>query len=289
MQKIVQYLEGIPPNKKWVLLIVLLSIATVPTLMNLPFSFHSYIPSLNKQLYEVGVTLLIYVTWLSLLYLLIKKDGLRLKHLSLTGSEIRKGLVISLAAFIAVNAALVLRTLLMEESLVVAEKFSSLTRASKTLGLFTFNIFTGAFLEEVLCRAYVIPQVYLLLRNKIKHKATALLLALLLTQLLFALAHLPRDVFRFDLDFGTIIGKQSELLMSGLILSLVYLRTRNVFFLAIFHAFMNYGLPITGTEADFKLFYMLTAFSLALFWVRIMRSDKPGKQLRPALFPGKTA
>ncbi|MDX5481629.1 MAG: CPBP family glutamic-type intramembrane protease [Hymenobacteraceae bacterium] len=287
MKRLFQYLEAIPKSKRWVLLVVLLSIAAVPLSINLFYVSDELRRLMENQLFFVGIVLVVYVTWLALLYWLQKNDHVRLRHLSLTKAAITKGLLWGLILFLAVNTVLLLKAVFTADSLMLTKKFASLEGISKSLGVFTFNVCLNAFVEEVLCRAYIIPQFYLLLLEKIKTKGMALLLALLATQALFALLHLPRDLFRFDLELATIISTQAQLFMSGIILSLVYLRTRNVLFLTLFHAFMNYGLPIVGADADFKLYYMVSAFALTVFWSKLAGAGRAKDELAPELLVDK--
>lgn len=287
MKKLFSYLAGIPMSKRWILAIIAVSIAVVPTLINLLFTSDSLRALLDQQLNFVLMGMAVYFSWLTLLFLLMKKDPVRLKHLSLSRADLSRGLIIGIGLFVAVNLVLLLKSSLSGEALTWSERFSSLEGASAALGVFVFNIFLGAFAEELLCRVYLIPQCFLLLCMKIKHRGAALLLSLLLSQLLFAVAHLPRDLFRFDISAATIFSNQAQLFMSGIILSLVYLRTRNVVFLGLFHAFMNYGLPLVGVDADFKLYYMTGAFAVTIFWDKIMKTDKKATPLSPDLLAVK--
>ncbi|MBC5993205.1 CPBP family intramembrane glutamic endopeptidase [Pontibacter cellulosilyticus] len=280
MKKLFLYLEDILMSRKWVLLFVTLSIAVVPTLTNLLFTSDKLRALLDNQLYFVGLGVVVYTIWLTLLYYLKKKDTIKFRHLSLTRSEITKGLLLSVVIYIGVNIALIAGVLLKGESLALAKSFWSVSGVAKALGVFFFNILLGAFIEELLCRAYLIPQGYLLLQKKIKYKVVALLAAVILTQLIFALAHLPAELFRFEKSLASIVSNQGQLFMSGLILSLVYLRTRNVVFVAVFHALMNYKLPIIdATDADFKFYYLVGAFVVAVFWDKIMKPVGAGKQV----------
>lgn len=279
-------------SKRWVLLLVTLSIAIVPTLTNLLFTSDNLRALLDNQLYFVGLGVVVYTLWLTLLYYLKKKDTLKFRHLSLTRSEVTKGLVLSLVIYVGVNIALIAGVLLKGESLALAKSFLSVSGLARALGIFFFNILLGAFIEELLCRAYLIPQGYRLIQRKVKYKYVALLIAVILTQMVFALAHLPSDFFRFEKGFASIISNQGQLFMSGLILSLFYLRTRNVVFLSVFHAFMNYKLPIIdATDADFKFYYLIGAFAVAVFWDKVMKPAHAGKEVNPEpeLLPGNLA
>lgn len=266
MKNLYRHLEAIPLSKKRSLTMVAASTALIPLLINLLFTADTLSTLLNNQLYFVSLGWGVYVCWLWLLYIVQKKDPVQLRHLSLTKAEVATGAAAGFAIFLLVQVALAIQLVATGESLLLTRHFASFSASGKALGIFTFNILLSAFVEELLFRVYLLPQTYLLLRKKTESKAGALLLAVVLSQLLFALMHLPRDLFRYDVEVATLISTQAQLFMSGLILALVYLRTKNLLFLSVFHAFMNWGLPLLGTEANFKLFYMIGAFALALFW-----------------------
>ncbi|WP_299707591.1 CPBP family intramembrane glutamic endopeptidase [uncultured Pontibacter sp.] len=269
MEKLYQYFENIPRSRAETIVLVLAGILCITSLLNLLFISDKLRTLLDNQLYFISMVFLVYLCWLVFLYFLQKRDPIQLEHLSLRGTDVTRGLSVGAILYIAVTVALAIGVLIGLEGLAVHAKFAAVEATARTLGVFTFNIMLNAFVEELLFRVYLIPQTYLLLRQKISSRLVALLLAVLFTQLLFAIVHLPRDLFRYNVAITTIISTQAQLFMSGVILALVYLRTRNLLFLTLFHAFMNYGLPVMGTESDFKLYYMIAAFAVTVFWSKL--------------------
>ncbi|MBF8962909.1 CPBP family intramembrane metalloprotease [Pontibacter sp. FD36] len=269
MEKLYQYFESIPRSRTKTLVLVLAGILCITSLLNLLFLSDKLRDVLDNQLYFVGMVLVVYLSWLVFLHLIQKRDPVQPEHLSLRGRDIASGFAVAAFLYLAVTVALAIGALLGTDGLAVHAKFATIGATARTLGVFTFNIMLNAFVEELLFRVYLIPQAYLLLRQKIASRFVALLLAVLSTQLLFALIHLPRDLFRFDVALATMISTQAQLFMSGLLLTLVYLRTRNLLFLTMFHAFLNYGLPLVSTDSDFKLYYMIAAFAVTIFWSKI--------------------
>lgn len=49
-----------------------------------------------------------------------------------------------------------------------------------------------------------------------------------------------------------------HLFAGGIILSLIFLVTKNIFFVTIFHAFFNFSLPVVNSPASFE-FYLIAA------------------------------
>lgn len=285
--KLYNYLESIPRSSRKVFIAMVLSIALVPTLVNLLFVSDSLRALLDNRIYFVGLSLVVFASWLLLGYLLLKRDTVQLRHLSLTKEQIIIGVAVGSALFVVVNIALAAKAAVMGEGVEVTDKFSSLTEGTKVIGLFVFHFLISAFVEEVFCRAYILPQAYNVLSRRLKYKSVALLLALLSTQFLFALSHLPSQLLRFNIDTAAVIlSTQGQLFLSGLILAIVYLRTKNIIFVTMLHAMMNYGLAVVGTDADFKLFYMVAAFAVTIFWTKLVNQDK---QLAPVLPAGKVA
>lgn len=286
MKKLYLFLDTIPPAKRRVLLLVVVSLVIFPVLTNLLFLSERLKAVFQNQIYTLCLGLVVYGLWLLLLNFLQKQDRVSLKNLSLGKEDIKKGLVAGLALYVITNAWLVGSTLLRGENLILSKGFSSPEFILTAISIFFLNIFVGAFIEEVLIRSYMLPQAFRVVRKSAHNKLVALLIAVILTQALFAIAHVPADLFRFNLDLADLLSRQQYLFLSGIVYALVYLRTRNVVFLSLYHAFMNYGMPIINTEAFVATNYNIVMLVLLLFWGRIMPSGKTKNQLQPDLiFP----
>lgn len=110
-----------------------------------------------------------------------------------------------------------------------------LTEPGIILGNFMGQLFGNAFLEEVVFRGFLFVHLYLLLKKAGKSR---ILYALLLSQTIFALMHLPNRIYsglngiEFVFDF-------TQLLLIGLLFSLIYYLTDNLFLLIGLHSLLN--------------------------------------------------
>ncbi|QHL88467.1 CPBP family intramembrane metalloprotease [Nibribacter ruber] len=277
MNKLFLFLESTPQSKAWVLLGVIFSMAFIPLLANLVFEVEAWKGLLENQGYLLGWGLIVYLLWTALLLFFKRKDSLQWSHLSLQKAEIKKGLIWGCAAYLIVQAVLWLKLVSSGQSLTLTTHFSSFEGFSKAIGIFVFNIIIGAFLEEVLNRAYLLPQFYLLLKKVVKFKPIALLLALVITQLAFAVSHLPRDLFRYDVtSLDALLSTQGNLFWSGIIYAVLYLRTRNILFVSIFHALANFQLAVLASDVSMLLYNSIAFYMMALIW------RKPKETLEPA-------
>lgn len=99
------------------------------------------------------------------------------------------------------------------------------------------QIFGNALLEEILFRGFLLVQIYLCLK-KINNKTTRMISAMLISQSIFAAIHIPNRIYsglvgmEFVYDF-------IMLLILGVIFALLYILTKNLFFVIGVHSLMN--------------------------------------------------
>ena len=139
--------------------------------------------------------------------------------------------------------------------------------------------------EEITFRGFLFVQFYLFFRAR--RPQTAMLAALLGSQLFFALSHAPNRVWiggdvGADLSFGF-----ASLLLSGIVYTLVYLLTGNLFAVIGFHALKN--LPPLALESPEGTLWTLTsgvlqtsALLIALIWWWRSRKTSLFRRLRLA-------
>ncbi len=106
------------------------------------------------------------------------------------------------------------------------------------LGTLVSQLLGNALLEETLFRGFLLPQFYLQ-ASGVCRKGVALALALLASQILFTLMHLPSQVFLQSLSAARILEGQVENLLIGLTAGAVYLVTRNLFVAVGLHSLWN--------------------------------------------------
>lgn len=114
------------------------------------------------------------------------------------------------------------------------------TNSNVVFGGFLGQIFGNALLEEVLFRGFLLVQIYLLLNKvkKVKNNTSRIVYAMLISQSIFAAIHIPNRIYSglvgMDFVYDFIV-----LVILGVIFSLLYVLTKNLFFVIGVHSLMN--------------------------------------------------
>ena len=125
--------------------------------------------------------------------------------------------------------------------------------------------------EELLFRGYMLRRWREVFTGLAGWKGTAL--ALVLTNLVFALWHVPQRLLSQQLDPAALAPSLVQLFIVGLLLSYFYLRSRNIVFTGLVHGGLN--APLLGVSGDFTPVLALAAVMEGWrFWTR--------RQARPA-------
>lgn len=119
--------------------------------------------------------------------------------------------------------------------------------------------------EELLFRGYMLRRWRAVLAGLAGWKGTAL--ALVLTNLVFALWHVPQRLLAQQLDPAALAPGLVQLFIVGLLLSYFYLRSRNIVFTGLVHGGLN--APLLGISGDFTPVIALAAVMEGWrFWTR---------------------
>ncbi|MBP2243051.1 membrane protease YdiL (CAAX protease family) [Cytobacillus eiseniae] len=111
------------------------------------------------------------------------------------------------------------------------------------IGRFIGFLFGVSLFEEAIFRLFLPVLLVILLRNFIKKHA--IILAILISSILFAFVHTISDFGGFEqLDYAQAIRRLLMLFLSGQTLIYLYIVTKNLWIPIIIHALNNYGLPL---------------------------------------------
>jgi uncharacterized protein len=110
--------------------------------------------------------------------------------------------------------------------------------ATTIMGELLAQLLGNALCEELFWRGFVMTQLAALLYHRGWRPSRALMVAVLLSSVLFALSHIPRDM-SLGLSPSNILGLQVARLGGGLILAGIYALSRNLLLVIGFHAVMN--------------------------------------------------
>src|SRR5690606_28345218 len=144
------------------------------------------------------------------------------------------GLLFTLAYFVAVQAAVLVYAAatgarVVNDWAAVGAGTAAYLLAAQLLG--------NALYEEVVFRGFLLPQLFLELRGA--GTALALVLAPVVSQALFAVAHVPNRLWVTGLAPGELPGALLPLFLMGLFFALLYLLTVNLFAVVGVHALNN--------------------------------------------------
>ncbi|HHL52313.1 MAG TPA: CPBP family intramembrane metalloprotease [Flammeovirgaceae bacterium] len=202
-------------------------------------------------------------------FIIFKAGKLRPKDILLTRENFKSGLKWGLIIW------LVLQVLVLLYHLYSGRPVVAVEQSRQSLGVLAGQLFGNALLEEMLYRGILLWQIYLLFRKKYAH-AGALIFALLISQAIFSLIHIPNRIFVKEIGFSA--GDFIRLMLMGIVFALIYLRTANFTFAVIVHSLLNYPTVIIDTELPAKLIVLIATVLLTLFWP-LLTGDKNGRAL----------
>jgi membrane protease YdiL (CAAX protease family) len=139
---------------------------------------------------------------------------------------------------------------------------------SGVLGLLLAQVFGNAVLEEVGYRGFLLRQLHLRL-DRVAGRRTRVVLAVTISQALFAVMHLPNRLREGDAGAGLV---WSVLIAFGLgvLLALLYLRTNNLLLVVGVHALINTPTLLVASPVSHEIVEGL-AVLLLVPWSRITR------------------
>ncbi len=123
-----------------------------------------------------------------------------------------------------------------------------------------------AFIEELMFRGFLLPQVFLILIGVTKWTwIRCVVVAALVTQTYFALCHVP-SALRMGLSNAAIAVYVVEALLVGLLFVAIYLRTGNLFVAIGIHGLLNYPGSLFVSRVDPSLIVLVLSCALLIAW-----------------------
>jgi membrane protease YdiL (CAAX protease family) len=143
------------------------------------------------------------------------------------------------------------------------------------IGLLVAHLFGTALYEEMAFRGFLLRQCFASLHRRTKNRQVlSTVLAILISQLAFALFHVPWKLLTQGRSANT-MGELSGVLLTGIVYSLLYLRTDNLFLVMGVHALGNAPTslitPTIGTPNLLLLF-------IVVIWILWPRMNKRQEQ-----------
>lgn len=149
------------------------------------------------------------------------------------------------------------------------------TGATALIGLLLAQIFGNALFEEIAYRGFLFPQLYFQFSGLRHHRWWRIGAAVTTAGAVFALSHIPNRIY-LGMSAGEIIPDLLMLIGWGLLYTLIYLRTDNLFLTVGVHALGNAPTTLlttapalAGAGASFLIYGMA---ALALFAFPLVRA-----------------
>ncbi|AIQ34564.1 MULTISPECIES: CPBP family intramembrane glutamic endopeptidase [unclassified Paenibacillus] len=196
--------------------------------------------------------------------------------IGLRKNKLLAGLIGTLLFWLAINIVDLGMTLLTHSSLTFNNDI--FTNSNVVFGGFLGQIFGNALLEEVLFRGFLLVQIYLLLNKvkKVKTNTSRIVYAMLISQSIFAAIHIPNRIYSglvgIDFVYDFIV-----LVILGIIFSLLYVLTKNLFFVIGVHSLMNVQIMFWDSSFTYTatlICVLLLACLLICFRRKKFRAEK---------------
>jgi len=152
------------------------------------------------------------------------------------------------------------------------------------VGEFLGQALGNALQEEVFFRAFLVSQLFLLLRaGGIQRKVPALIAALIIAQVMFAVSHVPNRIYKGSYDsFDAVWQDQAALFLAGLYFCGFFFLTKNLFFAVGVHALANRPMAlIEGANFQVLAEPLLLLLVIAAIYRRRQRSSRVGHATAP--------
>ncbi|MCC6803284.1 MAG: CPBP family intramembrane metalloprotease [Anaerolineae bacterium] len=153
------------------------------------------------------------------------------------------------------------------------------------LGMVLAQVVGNALFEEIAYRSFLFPQLYLRLTGLRARSWRRLGAALFLSQGLFALSHIPNRIY-MGMEPGAIALDLLLLLALGILFTLIYVRTDNLFIVVGIHALGNAPTTLFTTapalSGDGASILIYTLVIAVLFGAPLLRARRARTRLRPA-------
>lgn len=116
------------------------------------------------------------------------------------------------------------------------------------IGIHIGYIFGVGLYEEVVFRGFLFVQLFLLIPEKfVKSTGTRFMAAVIVSQLIFGLVHIPRDIVK-GVEWVFMLNHILAVVGAGIFFVFAYLRTNNLFLVAGIHGLIDYAPPVFNSE-----------------------------------------
>jgi hypothetical protein len=191
--------------------------------------------------------------------------GLRLRDVGLDTQKLLSGALVVFGLWIAMQLVGMLPRLISLGGVALSPIWTP-ERLPLIAGELIAQLLGNALAEEVLFRGFLLTQVVLMLDEKISSRGWRVTAAVLISQLIFALSHIPQRIVS-GYSLAALGPNMIQLWLVGIVFAVLYLRTENIFIAVGVHTLVN--APVTILAMPSKAVAVLLPLILALVLIAV--------------------
>lgn len=203
---------------------------------------------------------------------LVLKEKLQWKDFGIVGGKLPIAIVVGLITWLLVQMIDGIASYIYTGSIQLEPKWS--TDSLGLIGLLIGMLFGTALYEEIGYRGFLLVQFRMKMEEVTRNRILEIVLALIASQTLFTLLHIPWQVFNQGWTTTVLFDLLFSVFMNGIIYGLLYLRTENLFFVMFVHAFGNAPTSLFISYLGSSNILLLLAIVWAVIWPSLRKWEK---------------
>lgn len=263
-------------NESSINTIIFFLVITYITIFFYIFLYHiGIIPSIEAMTFGIinrSLILGLILFVISIYGIVILCGKMKLKDIGLRKTDAPKGILFGIIIWIVVQVIEAFVGFLNNNTFSIDPLWTSQTSA--IIGLLIAMLLGIALFEETGFRGFLLIQFNIKLENKSRNKSLRVILALILSQLFFISIHIPWKIYSQN-DIASIV---SDLIFSvfvnGIIYGLLYLKTKNLFYVMMIHALGNAPTSLFLAPIQPSILILLLGIIFAVIWPKLGRTEQ---------------
>ena len=196
-------------------------------------------------------------------------------------AHLRSGIIFTLTLWAAAQVVHLSAGLAAQGSIALAPSVES-QGFGVLLGILIGQLFGNALFEELAYRGFLFPQLYLRIHGSGERPWMRFVITLLISQALFALVHIPNRLY-MGMTLSELSPDLAMLIGWGVLFTLVYLRTDNLFIVTGIHALGNApttlfaSIPALQGASSSLLIYVLAVLAVFVLPTLLRAFERPAQ------------
>lgn len=236
------------------------------------FGIVQYLEDYSARLIHPTLILNAFLMLIAVYGVLVVKEKFRWTDFGLITSKILPAFVVGIITWILIQIIEGLSSYFYTGIIELDPRWS--TDSLVLIGLLFGMLFGTALYEEVGYRGFLLIQFRMKMKKMTTNKTLQIVLALIISQTFFTLIHIPKKIMDQGWTLNVLLDLMFGVFLNGIIYSLLYLRTENLFFVIFVHAFGNAPTSLFISYLDASAIILLFAIFWAAVWPSLQKWGK---------------